>query len=292
MIHITLRRKTLVLIIAIAIFVVIAAAMAIAYGSKISETQQPDGVIEVSEVQMSSRHKGRVLEICVEVGDYVNVGDTLAVIEVAEDDRGSGKNAKNAAMDDKIHNFYLILQRAKAGLDIAEESYHNMQKLYEEGTITEEVLNEALTNYKLMEGQVMAVQNTLRLMQYDNGESVVVAQVEGEIADIYLPVGGAVQNGTPIVNVYIMDDLWGAFYVDEAEMKNLKLGSVINAYVPAFNKEVKMQVYDIEDTGEDAFVGEIDNSEWIYAHDAVRIKARPVDYIEGLRPGMVLRVRD
>ncbi len=112
MIHITLRRKTLVLAIAIAIFVVIAAAMAIAYGSKISETQQPDGVIEVSEVQMSSRHKGRVLEICVEVGDYVNVGDTLAVIEVAEDDRGSGQNAKNAAMDDKIHNFYLFLHRA------------------------------------------------------------------------------------------------------------------------------------------------------------------------------------
>lgn len=292
MIHITLRRKTLILVITIAVLIVVAAAMAIVCGSIKSESQQLDGVIEVSEIQMSSRHKGHVLEICVGVGDYVNVGDTLAVIEVAQDDRGSVKGAKNTAVDDKIHNFYLILQRAKAGLDIAEESYHNMQKLYEEGTITEDVLNEALTNYKLMEGQVMAVQNTLRLMQYDNGESVVVAQVEGEIADIYLPVGGAVQNGTPIVNIYIMDDLWGAFYVDEAEMKNLKLGSEIKAYVPAFSKVIKMQVYDIEDTGEDAFVGEIDKSEWMYTHDAVRIKARPVDYIEGLRPGMVLKIRN
>ncbi len=49
--------------------------------------QQEDiiqGQIEVSEYRVSSKLPGRIVEIRVKEGDYVHVGDTLAILEVPE----------------------------------------------------------------------------------------------------------------------------------------------------------------------------------------------------------------
>ena len=42
------------------------------------------GEVEVSEFRVSSKLPGRVLDIRVEEGQYVNVGDTLVILEVPE----------------------------------------------------------------------------------------------------------------------------------------------------------------------------------------------------------------
>ena len=44
------------------------------------------GEIEVSEFRVSSKLPGRVVELRVKEGDYVHVGDTLAILEVPEAD--------------------------------------------------------------------------------------------------------------------------------------------------------------------------------------------------------------
>ena len=42
------------------------------------------GQVEVSEYRVSSKVPGRILEIRVKEGDYVKVGDTLAIIDAPE----------------------------------------------------------------------------------------------------------------------------------------------------------------------------------------------------------------
>ena len=44
------------------------------------------GEIEVSEFRVSSKLPGRVVELRVKEGDYIHVGDTLAILEVPEAD--------------------------------------------------------------------------------------------------------------------------------------------------------------------------------------------------------------
>lgn len=293
MIHFAIRRKLFVLVVASAVCFLV--AMFVAFFNLLpdeKEQQQGDGQIEVSEMQISSKYKGRVLDLCVKVGDYVNIGDTLAVIGVLGAEKNEGDNRKPVSDDDRIRNSYLILQKAKAGFDIAEKTYLNMKRLFDEGNVTENAFNDALTNYKLMEGQVMAVQNFLKQLQADNGERAIVSRVRGEISDLYIQKGDLVYDGTPLLNVSMMDDLWGTFLFDEAYLKNWKLGDVLKVHVLAFNKEVKMQIYDISDIGEDAIVGNVDRTKWRYSHDLVEVKARPIDYVEGLRPGMLLKVME
>jgi multidrug efflux pump subunit AcrA (membrane-fusion protein) len=99
------------------------------------------GQVEVSEYRVSSKVPGRILEIRVKEGDYVKVGDTLAILDAPEvrakmEQAQSAENAaaalelkaQNGAREEQIRGAYNLLQQAKAGLEIAEKSYQRIQR--------------------------------------------------------------------------------------------------------------------------------------------------------------------
>lgn len=288
------------------------------------------GEVEVSEYRVSSKVPGRILELRVKEGDYVKVGDTLAILDAPDiaAKRMQAESAENAAsaiseMTDKgarqeqIRGAFEVWQKAKAGLEIAQKSYGRVQRLFNEGVMTAQKRDEALANYKAMEAQEKAAKS-----QYDmavNGarreeklaaaaqvsrakgavqevesyinETVQIAQFEGEVSDVYPKVGELVGAGSPIMSISIMNDLWGTFNVREDQLEGLKTGDTFTAFSPAFNKELKMKVYYIKDEGSYA-VWKATKSNGQYDLKTFEVKARPVEKIEGLRPGMSLIIRN
>ena len=287
------------------------------------------GQVEVSEYRVSSKVPGRILEIRVKEGDFVKVGDTLAVIDAPEvrakmnQARGAEEGAsaldqmaRNGARKEQVQGAYQLLQKAKAGLEIAEKSYNRVQRLYDEGVMSEQKRDEAFANYKAMEATCAAAQS-----QYDMavngarqeeklaaqaqlsrargaveevtsylGETVQLAQMEGEVSSIYPKVGELVGTGSPIMTISMMQDLWGTFNVREDQLNDIKVGTELTAYVPAFDKEVKMKVYYMKDQGSYA-VWKATKSRGQYDLKTFGVKARPTEKLEGLRPGMSLIVR-
>lgn len=288
------------------------------------------GEVEVSEYRVSSKVPGRILELRVKEGDYVKAGDTLAILDAPDiaAKRMQAESAENAAsaiseMTDKgarqeqIRGAFEVWQKAKAGLEIAKKSYGRVQRLFDEGVMTAQKRDEALANYKAMEAQEKAAKS-----QYDmavNGarreeklaaaaqvsrakgavqevesyinETVQIAQFEGEVSDVYPKVGELVGAGSPIMSISIMNDLWGTFNVREDQLEGLKTGDTFTAFSPAFNKELKMKVYYIKDEGSYA-VWKATKSNGQYDLKTFEVKARPVEKIDGLRPGMSLIIRN
>ena len=287
------------------------------------------GQVEVSEYRVSSKVPGRILEIRVKEGDYVKAGDTLAILD-APDVRAKMEQAqsaesaaaalelkaKNGARKEQIQGAFSVLQQAKAGFEIAEKSYNRVQRLFDEGVMSAQKRDEAFASYKAMEAQMKAAQS-----QYDmavNGarvedkmaaaaqvgrargavrevnsyihETVQVAQMEGEVADIYPKVGELVGTGSPIMSIAVMDDMWGTFNVREDQLNGMKVGSEFSAFVPAFNKEVKMKVYYLKDQGSYA-VWKATKTNGQYDLKTFEVKARPVEKLDGLRPGMSLIIK-
>ena len=208
---------------------------------------------------------------------------------------------------------FAVLQQAKAGLEIAQKSYNRVQRLYDEGVMTAQKRDEAFANYKALEAQVKAAQS-----QYDmarNGarseekkaaaaqvnrakgavaevnsyihETMQIAQMAGEVSDVYPKVGELVGTGSPIMSVSLMNDIWGTFNVREDQLDGMKVGSIVTAFVPAFKKEIRMKVYYIKDQGSYA-VWKATKSNGQYDLKTFEVKARPMDKLEGLRPGMSL----
>lgn len=291
--------------------------------------QEPEtiqGQVEVSEYRVSSKVPGRILEIRVKEGDYVNVGDTLAILDAPEvrakmTQAQSAENAaaamdemaNNGARQEQVRGAFAVLQQAKAGLEIAQKSYNRVQRLYDEGVMSAQKRDEAFANYKALEAQVKAAQS-----QYDmarNGarseekkaaaaqvnrakgavaevnsyihETMQIAQMAGEVSDVYPKVGELVGTGSPIMSVSLMNDIWGTFNVREDQLEGMKVGSIVTAFVPAFKKEIRMKVYYIKDQGSYA-VWKATKSNGQYDLKTFEVKARPMDKLEGLRPGMSL----
>ena len=287
------------------------------------------GQVEVSEYRVSSKVPGRILEIRVKEGDYVKVGDTLAILDAPEvrakmeqarsaEDAAAALElkAQNGARQEQIQGAYQVWQQAKAGMEIAEKSYQRIQRLFDEGVVSAQKRDEVYANYKAMEAQCKAAESQYQMAQ--NGarredklaaaaqvgrakgavqevnsyihETVQIAQMEGEVSSIYPKVGELVGTGSPIMTISMMQDMWGSFNVREDQLNGMLVGSTIKAFVPAFNKEVEMKVYYLKDQGSYA-VWKATKANGQYDLKTFEVRARPIEKFEGLRPGMSLVIK-
>ena len=80
-------------------------------------------------------------------------------------------------------------------------------------------------------------------------ETVQRATADGEVETIYPKVGELVGLGSPIMSISMVDDMWGTFNVREDQLKNMKVGTVLKAYVPALDKEIELRVSSLKNQG-------------------------------------------
>ena len=284
------------------------------------------GQVDVSEYRISSKVPGRILELRVGEGDFVHAGDTVAILEAPEvnaqaQSAEAAENAASALSDmanrgarqEQIQGALELWNKAKAGLDIAQKSYERVNRLYEEGVMTAQKRDEAYANYQAMQAQEKAAKS-----QYDmalNGareeekraaaekvnmakgnvslvnaykkETIQCATQDGEVSEVYPKIGELEGTGSPIMTISITSDIWGSFNVREDQLNSMKIGDEITAYVPAFDKDIKMKVYYMKDQGTYA-VWKATKASGQYDQKTFEVKARPTQPVEGLRPGMSL----
>ncbi|MBQ4147760.1 MAG: biotin/lipoyl-binding protein, partial [Prevotella sp.] len=124
------------------------------------------GEVEVSEYRVSSKVPGRILELRVKEGDYVHVGDTLAILDAPEIEAkkaqaqsaeaaasAMSEMAQNGARQQQIQGAYQLWQQAKAGAEVAKKTYDRVQRLFNEGVMTAQKRDEAFAAYKALEAQ-------------------------------------------------------------------------------------------------------------------------------------------
>ena len=112
------------------------------------EPQIIQGQAEATQVRVSGKLPGRVVEFMVEEGQHVRVGDTLvhihsslveAKLSQAEAMESVAK-AQNKKVDsgtriELLNSAYDMWQQAQAGLTIAQKTYERMQSLYEKAAV-------------------------------------------------------------------------------------------------------------------------------------------------------------
>lgn len=284
------------------------------------------GEAETSDYRVASKVPARILEIKVTEGDAVSKGDTLVILEAPDIDaklaqaqaafeaaKAVEQKAVTGARREQIQSAFEVWQKAIAGRDVAEKTFNRVNRLFESGVMAEQKRDEALANYRAMQSNEnaakaqydMAVNGTRNedinaaqaqvsrakgavseISSYVN-ETVLTASEDGVVTEIFPEVGELVGTGAPIMNVAKVDDIWFTFNVREDFLPGLKVGSEVEVYVPAFDKNVNVRITKIKDVGTFA-TWKATKALDKYDLKTFEVQARPNDPTElsGIRGGM------
>ncbi len=283
------------------------------------------GEAEATEYRISGKVPGRIEEFRGTEGQKVKKGDTLVIIDspeirakmaeakAAKTAAEAQKNkAMNGARREQITGAYEMWQKALVGEDVMRKSYERMVKLHDEKVVSDQKFDEVEAQYhaavataKAAKSQYdMAVKGArqedkdaavalverasaaVELVNSYRDEIRLTSPSDGIIADIYPKVGELVGQGSPIMTIQDLDDMWFTFNVREDRLEGLRSGDHILLTVPALgNREVQATVYYLSARESYATwkatreIGEFDTRTF-------EVRARPDYSVEGLRPGM------
>lgn len=283
------------------------------------------GQAEVTEYRVSSKVPGRILQLRVKEGQTVHAGDTLAILEApdimakltqaqAAEAAAKAQNAKaiQGVRNEQIRAAYEMWQKARVGRDIAEKSYVRVNRLYNQGVVTAQKEDEAQAQFhaaiateRAAEAQYdMAVNGAERedklaaaamvdrakgavaeVESYIN-ETILIAQADGEVSEIFPKLGELVGTGAPIMNIAQLEDMWVTFNVREDLLNDLAMGAEFEAFAPALdNRAIRLKVYYMKDLGSYA-AWKATKTTGQFDLKTFEVRAVPTEKVVGLRPGM------
>ena len=290
------------------------------------------GEAEAAEYRVSGKVPGRIEMYLYEEGDQVKKGDTLVVIyspeveakkaqalaarEMAE---AVNQKAKNGAQREQIQGAYELYQKAKAGEEIYRKSYERVQRLYDKGVVSAQKRDEVEAQYKAAEAtvkaarsqyqmalsgareedkaaaeaQVARVDGILQEVAAAEAEKYLLSPCDGEVSELFPKVGELVGQGSPVMSIVDLNDVWFTFAVREDMLSRFAMGSIIQVTIPALGNNVQypLTVTHVKAMGTYA-TWRSTKQNGGYDVRTFDVKCRPTTTIPGIRPGMTALVSE
>lgn len=287
------------------------------------------GLIDATEIDVASKVPGRVREVLVQEGDSVKEGQRLVVIESEElqaklDQAEAGISAAQAklrlaqagARSEEKDAARSALKAARHQADVMKKTYDRVEALLKQGAVPQAQFDEveakwlvAVDQLAMAESRYAIVSKGARreeiealraLVQQGQGaiaevksyqkETVQSSPVNAEVSKVLLRQGELAATGYPIVTLVDLNDMWASFALREDLLKDVKKGTKIQAEVPALGRSVTFEVFHIAAMGDFA-TWKATTDKGGFDLKSFQIRARPVEKVDGLRPGMTVRWR-
>ena len=273
------------------------------------------GEAEAAEYRVSGKVPGRIEMYLYEEGEHVKKGDTLVVIyspeveakkeqamaarEMAE---AVNQKAKNGAQREQITGAYELYQKARAGEEIYRKSYERVQRLFEKGVVSAQKRDEVEAEYKAASATVKAAKSQYEMALAGarkedkaaaEAERYLLSPCDGEVNELFPKVGELVGQGSPVMSIVDLSDVWFTFSVREDMLFKFPVGSVVQVTIPALGSDVRypLTVTHVKAMGTYA-TWRSTKQNGGYDVRTFDVKCRPTTTIPNLRPGMTALVAE
>ncbi|HEX9126062.1 MAG TPA: efflux RND transporter periplasmic adaptor subunit [Methylomirabilota bacterium] len=235
------------------------------------------GTIEATQVDVSVKITGRILQRLVKEGDRVTRGQVLVRLddsELAADVRrldaalrsaqSTLRDLQKGARPQEIEDARAAVSSAEATRTMTERDYQRTEQLFKQNLIAAQDVDRARQAYEVAKAQERSARERLALLlegsrpdQIDAArwqvtqaesalaqarsrlrETVVVSPIEGVVLRKNLEAGETANPGVPILTLVDPKDVWLRAYVPETEMGRLKIGDPATLRVDAFPNRV------------------------------------------------------
>lgn len=321
-------KKRNVIWLVIAVVVIVAVVAFVGWYLKRSEPTIIQGTVECTTYKASSKIAGRIEEMKVEQGDHVTKGQLLYVLSTPELDaklrQAEAVKSAAAALDQKalagareqqIEAALNMWQKAQAGKELAQKTYERVKTLFDKGVVPAQKFDEADANYRAMvatemaakaqydlavagaskedkaaaAAQVLQAEGVVSEVESYIGDAMVYSPVDGEVSTIIAEQGELVGTGYPVVALLDTSDTWVTFNIKETLLPKITQGLKMQAYVPALDRNVELEVTYIS-VQADFATWSATRTQGSFDIRTFAVKARPVTEVENIRPGMSVLV--
>ena len=282
------------------------------------------GEVTANRVDLSPRVNGRVAELRVDVGDTIERGALLTQLESPQLE--AALLAARAALIvakadfDRVHSTRpetiaarkAELAAAEADVVLMKEEYDRQAHLITTGFTPQQRVDEATRNLEsatrkrdsakatldftikgasdeergLAAAQVKQAEASLHQREVDVSELTVKAPITGEITSRVAELGENFSAGAPLFTLIDMQNLWFTFNLREDLLAGLKINDRFDVTIPALKgRVIPVRVTVINVQGQYA-TWRATRATGDFDLRTFEVRAKPLDLIEGLRPGM------
>ncbi len=283
------------------------------------------GEADANEYRVSNMVPGHIDQIFVSEGDIVKAGDTLAHISSRQVNAkmiqakaarsaasAQSRKAKGGAREQQVQMAYQVWQKAQAAEEVYKKSYDRVKGLYDKGVVSAQKFDEVNAKYRAAQADCAAAEQQYLMakegaqaedidaaaalvnraggavaeVQSYLDDSYLIAPVDGEVVELYAKLGDLVGTGSPVASVLDMSDNWFNFSVREDMLNNIKSGDTVRVRIPALgDKKYTCTVNKLQAMASYA-TWRATKTLGQYDVKSFDVKVVPLDYIDGLRPGM------
>ena len=241
------------------------------------------GEAEATEYRVSGKVPGRIEAFYADEGQQVHKGDTLVLIDspeirskileaqaakaaaVAQKDK-----AMNGARREQIAGAYELWQKAIVGEEVMRKSFERIRTLHDQKVVSDQKYDEVEAQYRAAVATTKAAHSQYSMAvngarQEDKDAAVALVEradaavqlvnaykeeikltspADGIVSNRYPKVGELVGQGSPIMTVQDLSDMWFTFNIREDRLHSMQNGDHITLSIPALDgREIGATVY-------------------------------------------------
>lgn len=227
----------------------------------------------------------KIKEFKVKEGDYVNAGDVLYLVDQSDSEasldqaaasvelaRINYENAKNGQAKQQLIQLESAVNSAKLSYENAVKNLQRTKSLYEEGGVSAQNLEQAqsqhdltkqqyetaVSNYNLTKenqisvsidsaaAQLKQAQAAYDAVESQVGESIIKADISGEVTKIYADENTTLMTGSKIMDIADYKNIKAVIKVDEYDLSSVSVGKDVIVRVDALDKEFKGKISKVD----------------------------------------------
>jgi HlyD family secretion protein len=181
------------------------------------------GTIEVTEVDISSKLAGRIINIARDEGEQVRHGEVL--VRIAYEELDAQRLSVIANLNNAKKNMERVRDLYKSG-SISKKDFDNMETMYRVAKAGYDQINAVIEN------------------------AVIASPIDGVVLEKNLEIGEIAFPGTPVLTVADIKDTWIKIYVNEKQLNRVKLGQKAFVTIDSSEKKFSGKVVSISNKAE------------------------------------------
>lgn len=287
------------------------------------------GETEATEYRISCMVPGHVTELYCREGQEVSKGDTVAFIDSPQvraklaqaqaarsAARAQSAKARNGARQEQIAGAYELWQQALVQEDVMKKSLDRMQSLFDQKVVAAQKYDEVKAKYDAAVAQARAAKSQYDLAlsgaraedraaaealvrQADGAvrevdsyleQLYLVSPADGIISNVYPKQGELVGEGSPVLTVTDLSDVWFTFNIREDQLEGMKIGDTMTVKVPALGGAQFEAAVNYMAVRESYATWKATRETDQYDARTFEVRAVPTEAVEGLLPGMTVLI--